>query len=112
MNVGGRRRDGKGSSAGRTPSPPVGHERGSLTGAVPGAKMPGSSSPVRPHGRTRLPNQEGRNVNAKRRKRAARLLPLAALLAVLGAGGTGNDPWVTYPGGDGPGKGKHVVLVS
>ena len=22
------------------------------------------------------------------------------------------DPWVVYPGGDGPGKGKHVVLVS
>src|ERR1700716_1911372 len=22
------------------------------------------------------------------------------------------DPWVVYEGGDGPGKGKHVVLVS
>jgi hypothetical protein len=22
------------------------------------------------------------------------------------------DPWLTYPGGDGPGKGKHVVLIS
>ena len=22
------------------------------------------------------------------------------------------DSWVIYPGGDGPGKGKHVVLVS
>jgi type 1 glutamine amidotransferase len=22
------------------------------------------------------------------------------------------DPWVVYPGGDGPGKGKHIVLVS
>lgn len=22
------------------------------------------------------------------------------------------DPWVVYPGGDGPGKGKHIVLIS
>ena len=23
-----------------------------------------------------------------------------------------DDPWVVYQGGDGPGKGKHIVLVS
>ena len=23
-----------------------------------------------------------------------------------------DDPWVVYEGGDGPGKGKHIVLVS
>jgi type 1 glutamine amidotransferase len=34
---------------------------------------------------------------------AAGLLPSAAQAA---------DPWVVYEGGDGPGKGKHVVLVS
>src|SRR5262245_44269208 len=35
-----------------------------------------------------------------------------ALLAVLAPAALAADPWVVYPGGDGPGKGKHVVLVS
>jgi hypothetical protein len=33
------------------------------------------------------------------------------VLAALAAGRAG-DPWVVYSGGEGPGKGKHVVLVS
>jgi type 1 glutamine amidotransferase len=24
----------------------------------------------------------------------------------------GDDPWIVYPGGEGPGKGKHIVLIS
>jgi hypothetical protein len=43
-------------------------------------------------------------------------LPLAVSLLVLAGllAGTvrATDPWVVYRGGDGPGKGKHVVLVS
>lgn len=26
--------------------------------------------------------------------------------------GAGNEQWLTYPGGDGPGKGKHIVLIA
>ena len=40
-------------------------------------------------------------------------LSLAILLAGLTAATVGAaDPWVVYEGGEGPGKGKHVVLVS
>jgi type 1 glutamine amidotransferase len=38
---------------------------------------------------------------------------LAATLAIFfGGSAMAADPWVVYQGGDGPGKGKHVVLVS
>jgi hypothetical protein len=40
---------------------------------------------------------------------APAVLPL--LLALLGPARAA-DPWLVFPGGDGPGKGKHVVLVS
>jgi type 1 glutamine amidotransferase len=45
------------------------------------------------------------------------LRPAVALLAgvaVLALASTSHaaDPWVVYPGGEGPGKGKHVVLIS
>jgi type 1 glutamine amidotransferase len=43
--------------------------------------------------------------------RVALLLALP-LLAAGAVPGRAADPWVTYEGGDGPGKGKHVVLVS
>lgn len=48
-------------------------------------------------------------------------LPLAAFLPVsalsLAAGFTPGsaiaaDPWLVFEGGDGPGKGKHIVLIS
>ena len=38
------------------------------------------------------------------------LVALPLLLAALPAAAA--DPWLAFPGGDGPGKGKHVVLVS
>jgi hypothetical protein len=41
----------------------------------------------------------------------ARALLLAAAAGLLPAARAA-DPWVVYEGGDGPGKGKHVVLVS
>ena len=34
------------------------------------------------------------------------------LVALLGTTACGADPWVVYDGSDGPGKGKHVVLIS
>ena len=44
---------------------------------------------------------------------ASRLLLSAAFaLTLLSPATRGADPWVVYRGGDGPGKGKHVVLVS
>src|SRR5207248_6727855 len=47
------------------------------------------------------------------RKPAMRLLLLASLIAVFSAAPLrADDPWVVYEGGDGPGKGKHIVLVS
>ncbi len=40
-------------------------------------------------------------------------LALAALAALTVAGARGaDDPWLVFPGGDGPGKGKHVVLIA
>src|SRR5262245_4943208 len=42
---------------------------------------------------------------------ACALLPLA-LAWSLPAGGSGEKPWVVYAGGDGAGKGKHIVLIS
>ncbi len=44
-----------------------------------------------------------------------RLFPAASVLLLsplLPAGAHGADPWIVLEGGDGPGKGKHVVLVS
>jgi hypothetical protein len=35
-----------------------------------------------------------------------------AVLLVLGRQAYAEDPWVVYEGADGPGKGKHIVLVS
>ena len=40
-----------------------------------------------------------------------RLLSLIAVFAVVSATQAA-DPWLTFPGGDGPGKGKKIVLVS
>ncbi len=41
-------------------------------------------------------------------------LVTAALLAVIlqAAASAAEADWVTYPGGNGPGKGKHVVLLA
>jgi hypothetical protein len=35
-----------------------------------------------------------------------------ALLGVMGRAVRADDSWVVYDGGDGPGKGKHIVLIS
>jgi hypothetical protein len=55
--------------------------------------------------------QKGSTVNALRLA-----LPAVSLLAVLLGLSAGParaaDPWLVFEGGDGPGKGKHVVLVS
>src|SRR5207245_1020969 len=37
---------------------------------------------------------------------------LAAVVALSAAPARAADPWVVYEGSGGPGKGKHVVLVS
>lgn len=37
---------------------------------------------------------------------------LLVLLGLSGGRARAADPWLVFPGGDGPGKGKHVVLVS
>ncbi len=37
---------------------------------------------------------------------------LAALCPFVASSVMAEDPWVVYEGGDGPGKGKHIVLVS
>ena len=42
----------------------------------------------------------------------AGLLMLVALVSISGAGGNAADPWIVFDGADGPGKGKHIVLVS
>lgn len=40
-----------------------------------------------------------------------RLLVIAAT-AFVASTATAADPWLTFPGGDGPGQGKHIVLIS
>jgi Trehalose utilisation len=44
--------------------------------------------------------------------RSSRFLTLVALAALAGGRALAADPRLTFEGGDGPGKGKHVVLVS
>src|SRR5262245_181123 len=41
-----------------------------------------------------------------------RLIAAMATLLLLPVLLPAADPWLTIPGGDGPGKGKHIVLVS
>ncbi len=71
-----------------------------------------------------LPNprslQKGETVMQTRRKPIRRRESVLVVLVVmvlnltvwLAAPTFGADPWVVYKGSDGPGKGKHVVLVS
>src|SRR6476659_3352896 len=40
------------------------------------------------------------------------LLSLAVLGTLLSAAVQAADPWVVYEGSEGPGKGKHIVLIS
>ncbi|MCA8982031.1 MAG: ThuA domain-containing protein [Planctomycetes bacterium] len=40
------------------------------------------------------------------------LFVAAALVPLSIDASAGSDPWVDYPGGEGPGAGKHIVLVS
>src|SRR3990172_4058269 len=46
--------------------------------------------------------------------RAGRICALASLALMCLASGTvkAGDPWVVYEGGEGPGKGKHIVFVT
>jgi hypothetical protein len=44
--------------------------------------------------------------------RTVRVLLLAAAAGVIGLPARAADPWIVYDGFDGPGKGKHIVLVS
>lgn len=54
------------------------------------------------------PPTEGRTVTLKRLSRI--VSTLAIVFAATAAHAA--DPWVVYPGGDGPGKGKSIVLIS
>jgi len=40
------------------------------------------------------------------------LVATLAVLVLLASQAIAADPWVVYQGGNGPGKGKHVVLIS
>ena len=42
------------------------------------------------------------------------LLPVVLFITAVGTANAvrADDPWVVYRGGDGPGKGKHIVLIS
>ena len=51
-------------------------------------------------------------MNATRSLVTACVLAAAAAAATADTGPPKSDPWLTLPGGDGPGKGKRVVLVS
>lgn len=47
-----------------------------------------------------------------KRLAAACVLALSASGMILAGQAAAEDLWVVYPGGEGPGKGKHIVLVS
>src|SRR4051812_4517548 len=55
---------------------------------------------------------KGSNVNELRFAIHARVLLTLALTGLICAEAKAADPWVVFEGHDGPGKGKHVVLVS
>ena len=40
------------------------------------------------------------------------LLPTLFACALFSSITNAEDPWITYPGGEGPGKGKHIVLLA
>src|SRR5579871_1091424 len=44
--------------------------------------------------------------------RSLRIMISMTIIALSIGTATANDPWVVYEGGDGPGKGKHIVLIS
>jgi hypothetical protein len=47
-----------------------------------------------------------------KRNRLSSIATALGFLFVTAAAAQAADPWVVYPGGDGPGAGKHVVLVA
>ena len=47
-----------------------------------------------------------------RRNRAPLFLAVISFAALIPSGVMGDDPWVVYEGGDGPGRGKQIVLIS
>ncbi len=51
-------------------------------------------------------------MNSPRAFQAARALFIAAILLRISSDAGAADAWVVYEGSDGPGKGKHIVLVS
>jgi type 1 glutamine amidotransferase len=51
-------------------------------------------------------------MNLLRLAHSSWLLTLAALAAVAGGRARAADPWIALQGSEGPGKGKHVVLIS
>ena len=59
-----------------------------------------------------LRKSRGGTVGNLRVAQRTRLVWAVALISLLGTPARAADPWVVYEGGDGPGKGKHVVLVS
>jgi type 1 glutamine amidotransferase len=63
-------------------------------------------------GYTLLHFEKGPKVNAMRFSATAFILTLVAVLSLADRPATAPALWVVYDGGDGPGKGKHVVLVS
>jgi hypothetical protein len=51
-------------------------------------------------------------MSAMRRFRVAYGFGILALSALLGTSAQAADEWIVLEGGDGPGKGKHIVLIS
>src|SRR5205085_6973658 len=45
-------------------------------------------------------------------RRILLLVVLARTMLTTGCGSPARDPWLTFGGSDGPGNGKHVVLIS
>ena len=56
--------------------------------------------------------KKGNTVNRYALSMAAGLVLALSPLLLLGAAGSSSNSWVVYDGFDGPGKGKHIVLVS
>src|SRR5205085_9473244 len=45
-------------------------------------------------------------------RRILLLVVLARTMLTTGCGSPARDPWLTFGGSDGPGNGKHIVLIS
>ncbi len=67
---------------------------------------------IRPHQFPTQPDNRGGTVAPRRLAGLGLATTVLAALLVVAGPARAADPWIVFPGGDGPGKGKQIVLIS